>query len=387
MTTLLISTVRRHIPVTEPSGYLYSFDYESQCILQRTNIIEPPYRELDNNPRGGLRGCRGISINNEQVAIANASYIYRFSPNWSSRGVVSHPACTAIHDILLMENGIWVTSARNDLCAWLDFAGNMQDFIYLREHAGALNGLGWKPPLAMNSGAIPNSKIDFRDPRTNDDEKYNRAHVNSICYLANGDKLISMGLVLNEKFAFLLKLKKWLYHAGYWKSILSINRKIRGTLKLQKAMHSELIVSPSQGKSAVMRVAQNGDISLCLSLDRITTPSHSLLPLANDLVVYLNTTRGEVIQFNPNSGEIISSTKVTDGFLRGATILPDGNLILGSKGELIVFNLKNLKKLASIALTHDPNESVYDIKVLPDHFSLPPQSLEEKARNYESAEG
>jgi hypothetical protein len=382
MTILLISTVRRHIPVSEPSGYLYAWDYEDQKVLQRTMIVESPYREWDNNPRGGLRGCRGISIDNEQVAIANVSYIYRFSPNWTPRGIISHPTCTAIHDILLMKDGIWVTSARNDLCAFLDFAGNMRDFIYFREHAGALKELGWRPPLAMNSVDIPESKIDFRDPRTNDDEEFNRAHVNSLCILENGDKLISMGLVLNEKFASLLKLKKWLYHHGYWKTILSVNRKIREILRLQKAMHSDLIVSPSQGKSAVVRIAQNGKMSLCLTLERINTPSHSLLALNNGSVIYLNTTKGEIVQFNPDSDHIISTTKITDGFLRGAAILPNGPLILGSRGELIVFSLNHLKILSSVVLTSDPNESVYDIKILPDHFSLPPRSLAEQVKAF-----
>ncbi|MBN1535533.1 MAG: hypothetical protein JW908_02290 [Anaerolineales bacterium] len=387
MTKLIISTVRRHIPVSEPSGFLYTLDFENQRILRRTNIIEPPYREWDNNPRGGLRGCRGIAINDEQIAIANASYIYRFNPNWTALGIISHPSCTAIHDILLSDNGVWVTSARNDLCAFLEYSGNMREFIYLREYGISLKGLGWLPPIVMDADNIPNSDIDFRDPRTNDDEKYNLAHVNSICFLANGDKLISMGLVLNSKAATLLKVKKWLYDAGYWQTILAFNRKVRETLKLRKSMHSELIVSPSQGISAVVRVADKGEVSLCLTLDRINTPSHSLLPIHDDVVIYLNTTKGEVIQFNHDSGHIISTTKVTDGFLRGVTLLPDGNVIMGSKGDLIVFDLNDQKIISSIRISSDPNESVYDIKILPAHFDLPPYTLSEPVKNLQPQPG
>ncbi len=382
MTNILISTVRRHIPASEPSGHLYTVDFENQQILRCTNIIEPPYREYDNNPRGGLRGCRGISITTNQVAIANASFIYRFNPQWTPLGIISHPSCTAIHDILLVEDGVWVSSARNDLCAHLDFSGNMLDFIYLREHAQSMQGLGWHPPLALNSAIIKNGKIDFRDPRTNDDEKYNRAHVNSVCVLENGDKLISMGLVLDTKYAQLLKIKKWLYQAGYWQAVLSINRKIRDLLKIQKAMHSDLIVRPAQGKSAIIRVNKNGKMSLCLALDHITTPSHSLLPLNDGSVIYLNTTEGKVIRFDPQEkNKVISITKVTEGFLRGVALLPNGNLVMGSKGELIEFSLTDLKILSSKMLTSDPNESVYDIKILPHHFSLPPLSLAEQIKD------
>ena len=381
MTNYLISTVRRHISVSETSGYLYTLDFENQLLLQRTAFIEPPYREFDNNPRGGLRGCRGISLNTEQILIANASYIYRFDAQWNQLGEISHPSCNAIHDILLENSSVWLASARNDLCVHLDFAGNILEFINFRDHALAFNDLGWHPPKVLNSDTIFKGLIDFRDPRTNDDETYNRAHVNSICSLKNGDKLISLGLVLNDKFAQLLKIKKWLYQAGCWQYILSINRKIRNILKLGKGMHTDLIFSPPQGKSAVIRLAKNGILSLCLAIDNVTTPSHSLLPLPDDTVIYLNTTLCHVIHFDSASGVILSSTKVTDGFLRGAALLPDGNIIMGSNGKLIVFNLKELKISNVILLTSDPNESVYDIKELPNHFALPPLALAERTSN------
>jgi len=58
MTILLVSTIRRHIPYTEPSGFLYTIDLKQERILRRCHIIEPAFREVDNNPRGGLRGSR-----------------------------------------------------------------------------------------------------------------------------------------------------------------------------------------------------------------------------------------------------------------------------------------------------------------------------------------
>jgi hypothetical protein len=59
MTTLLVSTVRRHTPSDEPSGYIYAVDLEKSQVVQRSSIIEPAYREVDDNPRGGMRGSKG----------------------------------------------------------------------------------------------------------------------------------------------------------------------------------------------------------------------------------------------------------------------------------------------------------------------------------------
>jgi WD40 repeat protein len=188
-----------------------------------------------------------------------------------------------------------------------------------------------------------------------------------------------MGLVLDTKFAVFLKIKKRLYQAGYWQALLSVNRKIRDFLKIKKNMHSDLIVRPADGKSAVIRVSPQGKVTLVLSLEHMSTPSHSLLPLEDDSVIYLNTTEGKVIHFDPQGKNLIkSNTKVTDGFLRGVTLLSNGNLILGSKGEILVFDLIDAKVLSTIRITSDPDESVYDIKILPDHFSIPPLSLEEQ---------
>lgn len=381
MANLILSTVRRNISASEPSGFLYSVDLENQKILRRTSIVEPPYREWDNNPRGGLRDCRGITLSPDQIAIANASQIFRFNPQWTMLGVVSRHACSAIHNIFFKENNIWLTSARNDLRACLDFSGSLQEFIYLREHAKSMQGLEWRPPYLLNEQIITNGKIDFRDPRTNDDEKYDWAHVNSICFLQGGDKLISLGLVLDNKYAALLKIKKQLYQAGYWQAFPSVNIKVRDFIKIKKDMHSDLVVRPAFGKSAVVRISSQGKVTLCLALEHMTTPSHSLLPLKDGSVIYLNTTEGKIVHFDPHGkNQIKSITRVTNGFLRGVTILPDGNLILGSKGEILIYNLTDLKVLSSIRITSDRNESVYDINILPDQFSLLPLSLEEQKK-------
>ena len=116
----------------------------------------------------------------------------------------------------------------------------------------------------------------------------------------------------------------------------------------------------------------------------MTATSHSLLVLPDDNVIYLNTSSGEVVHFNPLTRLVFSSTKVTDGFLRGVTSLDKRCLLLGSRGELIRFDLPNLKVEGRVKLTEDANEAVYDVKVLPRHYDLPPDSLE---RHFEQTVG
>ncbi len=377
MTRLLVTTTRRHTPYTEPSGFVYLIDHEKNQVIQRSFIDEPAFREMDTNPRGGMRGSRGISLRDDQIAIANAAVIYRYDPQWNLLGIISHPSMVAIHDILFVDDTLWVTSARNDLLFQFSLDGTLLKHYYLRDPSPATEALKWHPPQLLNAEQIIQGAVEFRDPRTHDEETYDWAHVNSVCALPNGNILVSLGLVLGVKFATLLRIKSRLVKAGSWSKVLEVNRRVRSLLRMKPAMHSDLVVQPARGQSAVVCISPDGRHRLVLKLGGTTVPSHSLLTLHNGTNIYLNTTTGEVVHFLGWDGKVLSNTKVTDGFLRGAAQLDDHTLVLGSKQELITFDLNTLKVKSAYRITDEMHESVYDIKVLPSHYLTPPASFAE----------
>lgn len=372
---LLVSTGRRHVPIHEPSGYLYTIDLESQQVLQRSYIIEPAYRELDNNPRGGMRGSKGIAIREDQIALSNHSMIFRYDPKWDLLGVITHPSCAGIHDITYQNDTLWVTSARSDLLIQFDLSGRWMRHFYVRDPSEALEAIGWKAPVLLTTAEIVNGKIDFRDPRTHELEVYNRAHINGVCVLSNGDILVSLGLLAGSARVNLLRAKVFLARLGVWDSLLKMNRTVRNAMGMKRDIHTDLVVQPAKGQSVVLRIASDGAHALSLVFPSMTVPSHSLLALPDNTAIYLNTTAGTVNHFQPYTGEILSSMKVTDGFLRGVVRLYDGTLVLGSMGELITYDVLLGRVLSRMVITTDPNESVYDIKILPSNFNSPPPSL------------
>ena len=377
MTALLVTTIRRHTPFTEPSGYIYLVDLEKKAVLQRSEMIEPSFREVDNNPRGGMRGSRGIAIRQDQIAIANASLIFRYDPQWNLLGFITHPSMAAIHDIAFQGDTLWATAARTDLVFQFDLSGNLLRHHYMRDPSPALRSLNWKPPILLQPDGIRKGEVDFRDPRTHQEETYDRAHVNSICFPENGDIYVSMGLVVGVQFAALLRLKSWLLKHGVWSRLLAANRWVRRALRMQKNVHSDLVVQPAKGHSAVVRLSADGNHRLALLVENTTVPSHSLFVLPDQTMIFLNTTAGVVLHFQPDNGQVFSSTKVTDGFLRGVTQIGQGRLLMGSKGELIDFDLPNCRVNATMRITQDADEAVYDIKVLPSHYAMPPLSFEQ----------
>jgi hypothetical protein len=377
MRRFLITTIRRHTPHTEPSGYIYLVDAEQRKVLQRSVMIEPAYREVDTNPRGGMRGSRGISVAPDRIAIANASIVYLYSPTWDLQGIISHPSAAAIHDIHFQGETLWVTAARNDLLLQFDLSGRLLSHFYMRQPSLATKTLKWQPRILFTPESVRQGSIDFRDPRTHDEETYDHAHVNSICFLSNGEMLVSLGLVLGTGFSALLRIKARLVRAGIWPRLLAANRRLRSWLRLKKNMHSDLVVQPARARSAVFRFSPDGQHRLALALNGVTVPSHSLLALPDETVIYLNTTAGSVVRFSPDTGQVLSDTRVTDGFLRGVTQVSGNRLLMGSKNELITFDLRDLKVDDVYKFISDPNESVYDIKELPEHFGAPPLSFED----------
>jgi hypothetical protein len=187
-----------------------------------------------------------------------------------------------------------------------------------------------------------------------------------------------MGLVLNSGFSALLRVKSSLVKSGWWPRLLSVNRGLRSALRMKKNPHSDLLVQPARARSAIIELCPDGSHTLVLTLEGVTVPSHSLLPLLDGSVAYMQTTAGEVVHFDPERKRILSGSKITDGFLLGATQLPSGLLALGSKRELLTFDLKNRKVTQSLAITQDANESIYDIKILPEAFDNPPKVFEER---------
>ena len=379
MSRFLVSTVRRRCPADEPSGYIYVVDVHKCQVLQRCSIVEPLYRELDNNPRGGMRGAKGISVRPDQIALANFSFIARYDPQWNLLGTISHPSCAGVHDIQYDGEALWVAAARADLLLRFDLSGKLEKYFYLRQPSPAIAELGWRPPVLLDGDQILRGQTDFRHPLNVEKETYDRAHVNSMCRLPDGDMLVSLGFVFDDQYASLLRLKNQLIRWGIWPAFKAINRGVRRALgKKGRNMDQNLVVKPAKAQSAIVRIKPNGERSLTLKLKDITAPSHSLLALDDGSAAYLNTTDGTLLHIDPQNRNLRSATRIaTDGFLRGVTTLDKSRLLVGSRGELITFNLADKVVEERQQLTADPNEAVYDIKELPEHYELPPISFAE----------
>lgn len=383
MTLILISTSWRHTGYNQPSGRLLVFDLNQYKTIKTCEIIEAPHREHDPNPRGGFRGLKGISIAGETIAIANSSTIFLYDKTWKPLKAIWHPICSGIHDIYLEEDRVWVTSSRNDLVFCFDLDGKLITYLDVREFKvfNNLSNNALKPFLSKKE--IVRGKINFRDPRTHDHAITDRLHINSFTVLSNGEYLLSCGLLRIIDNLTLHKINNWLKRSPFSKLFFKIYQFNRKIFKKNVNLNFESTqISKKESVSMVLKLTKNLTIEDHFALEKCKVPSHSLRLLNDQESIYLNTSTGELIVFDPTNFSIISKTKIGEKFLRGAYVMNDHTVVLGDNNTLIHFDLIKKEVISRTVISENTAEAIFDVHVLPDSFKLPPESFVEHHHQY-----
>ena len=322
MTRLLVSTIVREAASLEISGYLYTVDVCENAVRERCPFIEAPMRDLDPNPRGGMRGARGIAVDGDEVFVANYSVVYRFDSQWRCIGVISNPDCADIHDIAIHEGSLWITSTRNDLLMEFDREGQLRARMNLRaaDSLAELHHSGWwRSPEG----------IDFRDPRTHDKTRYDSLHVNGLSFGPDNSLVVSLGQM----------------------------------------------ASANGAQSGLLRLDSTGASAMTWMQDDATVPRHNALYLPEGMLLVNDTPRGEVVCLDPISGLEHKRIDIGAGYLRGLAQLDDGRIVTGAQQDLALVDPRAPDAPCFIRLSHDARESVHSIAVLPVEFSALPDCL------------
>ena len=375
MTTLLVSSVRRHTRPGEPSSFLSAVDSSAGRVVGRCRIPEAPYLEFDPNPRGGMRGGKGIAFGGGEAFVANCSEVFRYGPGWRPLGTITHPSCALIHDLFWNDGTLWAASARNDLVFQFLPTGKRVRHLNLRDWGEDLGPLGWRRKNFLEDDAVACGRIDFRDPRTHSYEDHDGAHVNSVAVLPGGDLLVLAGMIWTRRANLLFHLREELKWIGLWRWFVAGNRLALKFLGRRPPPNGELAFEIVTGRSAVFRVRPDGTARACLVLDRARLPAHNLLPLADGTVLLNHSSSGAVLRFDPDDGRVLQSVHASDAFLRGITQLSGSRVAVGSGNEVRVVDLEAGRIEAAIALSADPHESVYGVAVAPPGFLPLPQRL------------
>ncbi|AOW19497.1 hypothetical protein LPB138_01845 [Urechidicola croceus] len=201
--TVFASTIIRNVEGDEYSGYLYKINWDSGNILKKIPILSQNKETW--NERGGNRGGRGVSIFKDRVYLATAVTIYIYDFELNLLGEITNDLFKGLHELFIVNDGIWVTCTLHDLILKVDFEGNT-----MFEWWGS-NSKYLQTSLGFESREL---NLDFSFPKENFAEHYDRyskeerLHINTVwvddnnVYILANRKNALIKIYPNEKIVF-----------------------------------------------------------------------------------------------------------------------------------------------------------------------------------------
>lgn len=361
MMQYIITTTVRSSQTSEDSGHAYALDYGRWEITGRTPIPSPLFLKCDTNPRGGARGGKGVAADGDTVWISNADHIHCFGPNWNLVRSFTHPSCAMIHDIERDGRALWVASTCNDLLMKFNEEGALVDFFDIRLYPAILEQVGLNDLRPWSRDRILAGTLDFRDPRTHVLEETDRLHLNAVCRLPDGDFLMSFGRVTTSKMKLLWKWKVAAMRVGSWDNIVRANRLIARLLRAPRQRHTNLVAAPGSYRALVVRWTPEGACRVLLDLPGLMVPNHTLIHVGEHGVLYNDTDKGEVVIFDPDSGTERARIFVDRTFLRGAALVSEDHVLVGSQNRIFLVNIRTHCVERALQIDEDTRSAVHGI--------------------------
>jgi hypothetical protein len=187
---VIATTVVRHAALSGPTGQVFEIDWSTRDIVHRMPVPSPQSAVSDFNPRGGMRGGRGVRVWDDRVYVANFDTVSVYDRRWRQVARLSDPWAVDIHEIDVGPGGIWLSCSILDLVLRLDHDGRRLDQWHLSDSPQLARRLGLKSkPI--------DSATDFRReaPAVGRDG----VHLNSVQAVDDEHLVLNFGRVLPQR--------------------------------------------------------------------------------------------------------------------------------------------------------------------------------------------
>jgi hypothetical protein len=355
---IAVTSAVRHAGSADFSGFFRVVDLDSGRVTAKAPIPESAWRADDPNPRGGVRGAKGVSAYGERLVVANSERLFVFDTSWRLVGELTHPLMGAVHDVLAREDGVWATCSACDLLLKLDWGGQPVESWNWRSEPALVSALGFDSLPAFDP------EVDHRDPRMAQKGVHNVVHLNAVA--PAGDALLLMfGRIVDPGL-----VKRRLRKAAIARALSRI-----GISRPLPTKPTPVPASTLPGSSfAIVELSAGGMPELILRRTGITVPNHNVDALGNE-IVYLDSNGGRLVVVGRDGIERkAAAVPGSPSFARGLARIADRTYLVGSQAPLALHavDLDAGSVVASVELDGEPNESVYGLEVVPEAFAAPP---------------
>lgn len=375
MALVAVTTVVRHVDAGSPSSFMHVVDLAKSEVVLTAAVPDSDLRRLDANPRGGMRGARGISVAGDRLVLAQNERLFILSHKWEVIGELSHPLMGGIHDVLAEEHGIWVTSTSADLLVLLGWGGRLRDTWLWRKDERLVSRLGF--------GRLPEIDFDhdYRVPVVGSGA-FDLVHLNSLTRTPEG-LLISFGLIVSPGVRRRRAVRSRLARTGMGfvgaRSAVNALRRRRSHRRGRDAIP---VAQTSGGSFALIRLPHDGKSlrgasEVVLQLNGTRVPNHNVIEL-DDLLVYNDSNASRLVARHRDTGAVHAGVDIpgSPAFARGLIHLGAQRFLVGSQrpASLHTVDLARRRVVGSTALDGLPNETVFGIAKLPGAFEPPQHS-------------
>jgi hypothetical protein len=376
---IAVSSIIRNVPAVLESGLLRVIDLDTGRTLLTAPIPQSTHREADPNPRGGLRGARGVSFSADRFVLANTERLFVFNREWQMVGELSNYWTADIHEILAESDGTWVTCTACDLLLKLGWNGEVLASWSWRSDPRLTARFGFDSLAEVQQG------LDYRDPRQHGHAVHDAGHLNAVTRARDG-LIVSLGRVLTPR-AFRSRWLKRLVRRTAAES--AITRPAMAALRRRhlRKLGADVLPIPDRapGSSALVLVTDPAAAAgrapaadVVLRQDGLGLPNHNVLEV-DDLLVYNDTNRGRLVAYDRRDGGEMRAVEVpgNPGYARGLAWLESETFLVGSQRPtaLHTIDLGAGRVSSSTVIDRDPWESVSSIALVPDSFDDPPERM------------
>lgn len=363
--TLLVTSVVRVSGSGECSGFVRWVSRKERRVLKTWPIPESRFRQYDPNPRGGLRGGRGMGCTEDRFVIAMTDRLYVFDRQWNQVAELSHPLFGEIHDILVEPDGVWVTATASDALTKVGWDGRLLRSWSWRQDSQLAEALG------LEAWAREAAEVDYRDPRQLP-PIYDFVHINSVARAPEG-LLLSFGFVASgatRRFQSLLGLPgKALKGLGLDTRLAKPSRMF--AMRFLGARYSSCtwlgVLLPEDGPARIV-ARQEG----------VKIPNHNLL-WNEDSLLFNDTHSSQLVSLGMDGRRRrqVEIPGTPRAFARGLAPLGGQRFIVGSQCPTALYEVDLHAERCELLcrLGDNVHECVYAVHAVPDTFGALPEQL------------
>lgn len=364
MPHLLVSTIVRHAAADRQSGFLHLVDSETGSGVRKMPIMRSAYRKYDDNPRGGLRGARGLAVHEDRLLVANSDTILVLDTSWKERVRISHPLLAGIHELLAGDDGIWVCSTFPDLLLRFSWDGELEDLWEWR--------LDRRLREALGHPAIPvvDRSLDYRNPFHARTGLRDAVHLNALIR-SDGALLLLFGRILTARS---VRRYRWRSALGRMAARLGL-RQVGSSRETATARAGRPSRIPGSGW-AVVRLDEEKRAEVLYRGGDVDVPNHNL-HIEGERLVFNDSNLGMLACLDLARARVDRSVAIPGEpvFNRGLVAVVGGLYWVGSQNPAAVYlvDLEKGQVLRRIVLDGEPNETVFGLLSLPEVFAHPPE--------------